>query len=741
METRSKGKAIIGISMAAIIVVSVLAVAMPMAVATSDGTDFNTISGPATQKVLIGQNLQFTGYGSDVTVSRIVSGDVENVYQTDANNRIYNVNWPTTGAFFVNYNASAKQGAAQLSVEMPDVPLKLKVGTKEVASIAEGTELKVYTGGINLFAADLVDLVIIGPDGQIKTDTINSQKFTGITVAQLTAYGNALITKGWKIGDYTFQVKSKSANACGLDVVSDAKPLKILKGEISIDAEPTSTMELDTVTVTVTGVADDKIRVKADPCDGATFIDGVDDTPTNAGCLFTDTIDSDGIRKYAIDFDDTGTYTLRATVEGGLRDGSYDTVDITVLEKAVEFDMPNTAIIGERITVKGTSTSGTYVSVWIDDTLFAPLRNLVLEDGEFSKEVTTTDVGMSVPGSVRLKAWIDADQAAGADAPTRTADGETAILLQVPLLTAELSTPSVAVKDDFKIEGYAPGSTNVWIMAVPPKGGGGKALTEARKGITIDKASVATTDNTFTKKLTVQKDATSGYYDLYVLSPGMDEVWDMTSNKDLIAAINTKYHIADITDPNDAGTKTQAEVQSMLDSLVTSAGSDDLMVQLRLKVESAYVRLDPIAAVNAGTPLVVKGASNRQQGFNIVVTCKGPVELEPQVIKIEDDTFTATFDTTAALTGEYVVKADDGDGHTDEVEVFITGKGMQEAESAVEEAVEVAKEIVKEITATPVPTPKPTPTPEPTPEPPGFEAIFAIAGLLAVAYLVHRRKN
>ena len=741
METRSKGKAIIGISMAAIMVVSVLAVAMPMAVATSDGTNFNTISGPATQKVLIGQNLQFTGYGSDVTVSRIVSGDVENVYQTDANNRIYNVNWPTTGAFFVNYDAVIKQGAAQLSVETADMPLKLKVGTKEVASIAEGTPLKVYTGGINLFEEDLVDLVIIGPDGQIKTDVDNNQKFTGITVAALKKFGDKLITTKWGIGDYTFQVKSKSANACGLDVKSDVKPLKILKGEISIDAEPTSAMELDSVTVTVSGVAADKILVAADPCEGAEFKDGVDDTPTNAGCKFTDVIDSDGIRKYAIEFSDTGTYTLRATVEGGLRDGSYDTVDITVLEKAVEFDMPNTAIIGERITVKGTSTSGTYVSVWIDDTLFAPMRNLVLEDGEFSKEVTTTAVGMSVPGSVRLKAWIDADQAAGDDVPTRTADGETALLLQVPQLTAELTTPSVAVKDDFKIEGYAPGSTNVWIMAVPPKGGGGKALTEDRKGITIDKASVATTDNRFTKKLTVQKDATSGYYDLYVLSPGMDEVWDMTSNKDLIDAINTKYHIKDITDPNDAGTKTQAEVQSMLDNLVTSAGSDDLMVELRVKVESAYVRLDPVAAVNAGVPLVVKGASNRQEGFNIVVTCKGPVELEPEVVKIENDAFTATFDTTEAKTGEYIVKADDGDGHTDEVEVFITGKEMLKAEAAVEKVVAEVEKVVEEILATPEPTPTPAPTPEPTPKPPGFEAIFAIAGLLAVAYLVHRRKN
>jgi PGF-CTERM protein len=36
--------------------------------------------------------------------------------------------------------------------------------------------------------------------------------------------------------------------------------------------------------------------------------------------------------------------------------------------------------------------------------------------------------------------------------------------------------------------------------------------------------------------------------------------------------------------------------------------------------------------------------------------------------------------------------------------------------------------------------PTPAPTPEPTPKPPGFEAVFAIVGLLAVAYLLRRRK-
>ena len=50
------------------------------------------------------------------------------------------------------------------------------------------------------------------------------------------------------------------------------------------------------------------------------------------------------------------------------------------------------------------------------------------------------------------------------------------------------------------------------------------------------------------------------------------------------------------------------------------------------------------------------------------------------------------------------------------------------------------------VVPTPTPTPEPTPTPTPTPEPlipriPGFEAVFAIVGLLAVAYLIRRREE
>ena len=44
-------------------------------------------------------------------------------------------------------------------------------------------------------------------------------------------------------------------------------------------------------------------------------------------------------------------------------------------------------------------------------------------------------------------------------------------------------------------------------------------------------------------------------------------------------------------------------------------------------------------------------------------------------------------------------------------------------------------------TVTPTPSPSPAATPTPTPTPPGFEAVFAIAGLLAVACFALRRRK
>jgi type II secretory pathway pseudopilin PulG len=200
--------------------------------AYSTGGPYNLIEKtPEIQNVLRGQDLQFAETASwsavPVTVYRVAGGSIENTFTADANNRIFDVNWPAVGAYYVNY-VNTTSYDAQLSLEDPRIPLTLRVGTVEVTSFAVGTRLVIDTAGINLFPEDRVDLNILDPDNiQISVD-VNGQQFTNITVNMLTEnYGRAggLNTAGWKLGAYTFQIETIPEYACGLQLTSDAKAI------------------------------------------------------------------------------------------------------------------------------------------------------------------------------------------------------------------------------------------------------------------------------------------------------------------------------------------------------------------------------------------------------------------------------------------------------------------------------------------------------------------------------------
>jgi hypothetical protein len=278
---------------------------------------------------------------------------------------------------------------------------------------------------------------------------------------------------------------------------------------------------------------------------------------------------------------------------------------------------------------------------------------------------------LSVPGIAELKAYIDCDKMCGDPQPTTIDDGTTEIFIVEPWLTASLAPDSVDPEDDFIVSGSAPGSTEVVIVCVPPRGGGGKSLVDkGMKGLSSWKATVSTTDANYIKKMTVQEDADPGVYYVVVLSSGLDGEWGMTGEANLEAALDEKYHIPSITS-GIINVKTQDEIKDILEDLVTTPGADDLMWKGKLKVGTPFVKLDPIETVCIGEPLVVTGTANMEEGFVIVVTCKGLVELMPQVVKIENGAFKATFDTTDAKEGTYEVKVDDGSGYPADTSVNI----------------------------------------------------------------------
>ena len=352
---------------------------------------------------------------------------------------------------------------------------------------------------------------------------------------------------------------------------------------------------------------------------------------------------------------------LDYTIDVARSDDLYKMLEFKVESPYVRLDPIAPVAVGEPLYISGTTNRepGMVIVIWT----FAGPTDLPAvsarvewptpDGGVFSGTIDT--IG-AVPGPYTIKAD---------DGDGHT--DEVAVRLTIPELIAELSPTVVALEDDFTISGSATGSDSVNILAVAPKGSYGSSIDGTGTGIYDATASVSEVDWTFSKKIDVGWDVDTGWYLVAVLSPGLDSVYNGlpsgTGVSDFMTQLQNKYNLA---------AKTQEQILSIIqDATVDAPGSDDHLWIDYIKVEYPFVRLDPIADVVLGEPLVVTGTTNREEGFSIVVTCKGPVELSPQTVKVENGAFNVAFDTTDAVVGTYTVKADDGDGHTDEAIVGI----------------------------------------------------------------------
>lgn len=296
-------------------------------------------------------------------------------------------------------------------------------------------------------------------------------------------------------------------------------------------------------------------------------------------------------------------------------------------------------------------------------------------------------------------------------------------------VTIRSSPDKVAIGDEYKISGECYGSDCVNVVIISPKGGSGSSLT-GDWSCGYDIYTLPVRRNMFETKIDVDEDADTGVYLVMLLSPGTNGIYDGLGTDDLETGLEFQL-----------SGKSQEKLASIIqDVTCDSPGSDDVLEALALRVESPYLSLDIITNVAIGEPLTITGTTNRGDGTVIIVTVTGPSEAV-DITEAIDGKFNATMDTSDISPGTYVVEADDGDGHIDACSVNIK-KETQSSEPTFDSTVKP--------TATPAPTAAPpvaTPvltaipaTTEPTPEEPDFEAVFAIAGLLAVAYLLKRKK-
>jgi len=761
-KTKDKGKAIIGIAMAAIMFASVFLALVPM------GTARDT-SG----KIQTGDVVYRGEHGLDVsglinngsTFYGLEDSTADGGQLPVANNLSFTV--PKTAK--IGPYGLTRVGSAVIVVEEPEITASVFIeGTTDSIvgkSIPVGTHItiraEVNFGGL-LKEVDTgnwgkIKIKLIDPDGLETVKKINaSAQEIDVTPTDWPL----LDTTGWDTGEWTVKITSDKDTCNEVDVPSPEYKFRIRSEELEITARKDEVGKGDDIVLTVSGnpnryyyFAIENIVAGEEP-----MIQATTGVTRNTTSPYDNTVawvemNSAGTRDIKINTTkaDERTYTMHvfdtygivgaepnATNRYELPDDVKNEVDdddvkVKVAEAKVTFDMPTSAVIGEDVTIKGTVSAGDSVDIVIEDTnkVFDDIS--VDENSEFDEDWETAGL---TKGSYTIDVYIDCevDTKNPEDYEDIDEDGSTSIRLVVGGLDAEHLRNVIAEDDDYTIEGTATGVDDVDIILIGPDG---YPPDETRLGVEYGLyiLSTSVTDNEFSEDIEMGGAGfDTGRWIALVLAPGRDDEY---------AALGTPEAGGLKLDSfPDLDGKNQEQILAVIkDNTVDVAGSDDLLVERTFRVESGYVRLDPIASVAVGEPLVISGTTNREPDTRISIsTFAGPMDLPTAFADVEwttasEGVFNATIDTTDAVVGTYTIEADDGDGNTDTKTVEI----LTEVPATPTPVVEVTA--TPEVTPTippATPTPEPTPTPTPTP---GFEAVFAIAGLLAVAYLVQRKRR
>jgi hypothetical protein len=701
-----------------------------------------------TSTVLIGQVIQFynrSGGPSGTVTLTGVSSDAEDHEQHSDENGALDSDLKTLKEG--TYTATCAEGCdnTTITVEKPYMKLKLKRNGKSIENIPENTTFTIELS-TNLEPNDGVTLEVEDPSGNILKANYDGTVFDTVNVDHVTDL--EINTAGWELGTYTFKVLTEEEYARGLEEESDEVELEIVSGELKIEAKKTEIVELENVKLTVTGVPDLDISIFVERnAEHAIFPASKNDNPTSAKLgNFTSAIDADSEMEYLVYFNKTGSYTVKVK---DLNSDSEDYVDIAVLKKAVTFSMPETCAIGTKLVINGTANTGKTVDIAIDDVI-VKVDAAIDKEGTFEVELATPDTpGTGTEDAIKIKAFIDGDFSNGDDVSSVDDDGSVMVLMVTGSLTADSSVSLISPGDSFTLSGTVLGPKAVDILIVAPKAGSGNGLNPTNSvenslpgGVMYETATVSGSTNTWSVDIDVQDDADTGTYLAFVLTPGKNQIYDEIETDELLAGIADKYLGGDLSK---LGAKTQEQIKAiLLDATTEAAGSDDFMKVLKLTVGKADLALYSLADVVIGDDLEIAGTSNRE-GHTIILKVTGPISIGTKFATVVDGKFNATFSTSEALTGEYTVEADDGEGHTDT------------------QMVNIITPVYIEATPTPAPTSTPTattspPVPESTPtiQPqttqaensstsganslelpvPGFEAVTVITALLIVCSLV-----
>jgi hypothetical protein len=673
-----------------------------------------------------------------------------------------------------NYGITGPNGDITVYFLSPELDVKVKTDDVEVTRVIHGEEIT-FEGSINLYyitalsweyglyywippgpLPNYITYKLIDPNG-LQRRRVNGVSLTDIDVSNNSINSLKINTADLdELGVYTLSILTDPHTNNGLDKEGPAvsfELVRVVKEEkptyITLRAEPDKQTINEKVKITATTTPNTNITLNVTSGNALNvwFKDDRGDVAVG-GHSASGKSDKNGVLAAAVYFNDTGTYEITA-IEHKYNTTDKVTVHIVGFEAKVETDK-SIYHIGEDVTIKGSTNGGTDVTIKVDDVKIATGVPLMGDAFSYVWDKTWD----KPPGSYKIAIWVLPQSDPDRDLP----DAWISIILIPGGLFAKPSANFVALGDNFKVKGIAPGMKRVDMLTIAPQGGSGKGFLAEKGGVadapglTYSTYGVDTDGEFETEKIAVGKDADTGTYLIAVLNYGRDRIWGTSQSDDLLVVISNNYATS-------LGVKTTDQLLAILkDKTINAAGTDDLLGIATIRVEQGFVTVDELEDVPLGGDITVTGTTNRQVDTAIIVTVESldvnGTKLKPQIAKVTEDektfynSFEVTFATESANIGTYQVTVDDGDGHTASATVRILPAEEHSVNVSTTPSPRTAvnESAPNEPVATPGPTAATTPVPSsPAPEgaakEPGFEALPALIALAILGILLVRSRQ
>ncbi len=368
------------------------------------------------------------------------------------------------------------------------------------------------------------------------------------------------------------------------------------------------------------------------------------------------TLDEEGKKKVKIPTENMNYGIHEITVEiygGSMKETKY----VRVKRSGTSLEVPEDATVGDIVHIKGTSASGDFAVLLVDDVFKNKAR---ISDEKFAwnwdtggelaeyREIEVFIVNESFSEELVSDEWQIEE---GVDASAT-------IFLFLP--TFSMTVPkNIARGDDVVISGTVIGADHVYVIVMNHKG-------EVMFPPSVNARTTPVEDGKWEENI---GELDSGRYTVIALYEGKDGVTDAIKNDKWVAGDESK---------------TLEQRVAILMDAITSAGSDDLFERADFSVHAPKVILkEPKTVVEIGDEITVKAETNIREGEKAFISLfqnSSSNNLKKTFALVENGSVNASINTSGLLPGKYNIAVD------------IRGRASAEKEITLVEKKEVVEE-------------------------------------------------